>query len=1292
MIKKTLFCLLIAIAITAKSQNPFPSPFVVSNIDWIRYYSQVDILNSAPTTIDVNSNVYTTGYRGITGGLMDLLVMKYDSTGVQTFSYTYNNGGDDEGRAIKIDAAGNSYIAGMSDDVVNSKGKDYIIIKLSPTGSLMWMTPGRFDASGKDDIANDICVDGNGDVYVTGQSQNSNGDFDIVTLKIDGTTGLIIWQHSYGSPGSNEIGKKMVLSSDGQRVFITGHRTSAATGKDIVTYGLDANTSAYLWTPVSVITNGPSNGDDQANDIILSGSNILVCGEIDNTVNGTGMDYVTIKYDGSTGSVLWQQDYDAYNNNDRATSLARDSTGNIGVVGIVDNFGFFEYHTVLYDSMGARYGVNIESTGLSGVTVDPKICNDTIAHHWYVCGEALKVTKDIYVYQITPGGNTSWREHIDGQNHDVDAATGIDVNGVGVVYVGALSKNSSADYDYTTIKINQTPCYWPPDYNNEPVNPNHLYFANKGQIMRTDSVLGNEMLYYTHHTKPSVFIEQKGFNFIFNRADTIQNTLDSIERIQYEFIGHNTHAGFHEYLSRGAVHNYYLGYAQLPAIENLRGNERVFIPNYYPYIDLHYFSGSGGIKYYLVVKPGAFLGELRMRINGAEQTEINAAGDMFIEGALGDVILKEPIAYTVNWLGQVVNIPGATSWASYGSDTYGIVPPSGYNTALPLIIQVAAAPMGQTASANITGTNLEYSTYYGGQGNEVFKDVKALPNGNRYITGYTNAATFPAANSLNFYNGNFDAVILKYTADDSLRYATFQGGSSMDMAETIATDSHENVFIGGLTLSMDMLGFNVTGATNQFNNGAPSASSPYKQDGFLCKLSSSPPGQLVWRRYFGGSHSDAVNSIYIDGSDNLYVAGYSYSTNFPVVNAFKSTGCATTTANPANRDAIFGKFNSSLAAQWITYYGGSANATSGTETQDSGNDIVVDNGGNVYGCGYTDATNLYTINNTGQTNTFFKNSISGQSDGFLVRYNAWGTPDFSSYFGGSNSDGIDRLAFKSWPGEIYFAGTSFKGTGFPFYSKPGAFNSQYSLGGSTAFVGYLDVNLNQQWCTYWGKGQTMTKRTSVTGLSVDNDDLVYLSGWTTTDTLNGPSSAPTTVVYTDSVRNGEDGFIAIFSPFKTLYHAHYFGGNSDDRINNTDVSYGQKLYVVGEASSVNFPIAYSATNATLIDSTANGGQDGFISRFDLENYQVTSIQQADFDQSMLLLYPNPANTRFNIDIEGMLNSRPMLCIYNIMGQIMLEEEIQDSKTQINCESWTNGVYLINIRNTESSTTFKLIKH
>ena len=63
----------------------------------------------------------------------------------------------------------------------------------------------------------------------------------------------------------------------------------------------------------------------------------------------------------------------------------------------------YEYHTVLLDSTGTQYAVNTENTGLASLAADPKICNDTIAAHWYVSGEETKIqTKDIFVYQITP--------------------------------------------------------------------------------------------------------------------------------------------------------------------------------------------------------------------------------------------------------------------------------------------------------------------------------------------------------------------------------------------------------------------------------------------------------------------------------------------------------------------------------------------------------------------------------------------------------------------------------------------------------------------------------------------------------------------------------------------------------------------------------------------------------------------------------------------------------------------------------------------------------------------------
>ena len=103
------------------------------------------------------------------------------------FSHTYNNGGYDNSYALKIDASGNCYVAGVSSGV--GTGNDYIIIKLSSTGTQLWTK--RFDSGVNGvDVAYDLCFDSQGYVYVTGQSNLSNGTSNIVALKLQASHDL----------------------------------------------------------------------------------------------------------------------------------------------------------------------------------------------------------------------------------------------------------------------------------------------------------------------------------------------------------------------------------------------------------------------------------------------------------------------------------------------------------------------------------------------------------------------------------------------------------------------------------------------------------------------------------------------------------------------------------------------------------------------------------------------------------------------------------------------------------------------------------------------------------------------------------------------------------------------------------------------------------------------------------------------------------------------------------------------------------------------------------------------
>ena len=446
---------------------------------------------------------------------------------------------------------------------------------------------------------------------------------------------------------------------------------------------------------------------------------------------------------------------------------------------------------------------------------------------------------------------------------------------------------------------------------------------------------------------------------------------------------------------------------------------------------------------------------------------------------------------------------------------------------------------------------------------------------------------------------------------------------------------------------------------------------------------------MQYARYVGGSKSERINSIYIDTNDNLYIAGYSSSTNFPVV--APSKGSLGASSNPDNFDCIVGKFNSSQLATWITYYGGNNNGVTGTNTQDDARDIVVDNSGNVFICGTTDAYDFPTQNpSSGNPNVLYNATINGSTyDGFIARFTSGGVPNYATYVGGNGSDRLTRLVYKSNTNELYFAGDGSSTTGFPFKSKSGAYNSTYKIA-RQSFLGYINSSLEHQWITNYGKGPS--KYYNVLGFSVDNTGSIYMSGTTNSDSLVYASSIPFGS-YVDSTLSNTDGFLAIFGTAKQLKHAHYFGGSSTESINNSDLLGDNTLYVVGQTKSNNFPVGYNTTTASLIDSTYNGttDDDGFISRFNITQYNIVGVSEITNNTNGLSVYPNPANQSFNIKLETELNEKTTITVYNSIGQLVHTESMINNLKTINCALWSTGLYIVSVKSKSINSSFKIIK-
>jgi len=178
------------------------------------------------------------------------------------------------------------------------------------------------------------------------------------------------------------------------------------------------------------------------------------------------------------------------------------------------------------------------------------------------------------------------------------------------------------------------------------------------------------------------------------------------------------------------------------------------------------------------------------------------------------------------------------------------------------------------AALNPSGSALIYSTYLGGSGDDLGLAIALDSSANAYVTGSTLSTDFPTSNPLQAANaGSNDAFVAEITPDGStLVYSTYLGGSGQDYGNGIAVDSSGNVYVTGQTLSADFPTVNPFQSTNRGSSSA-----------FVSKISAGGTA-LVYSTYLGGSGYDLGYAIAVDSAGDAYATGSSSSTNFPTMN------------------------------------------------------------------------------------------------------------------------------------------------------------------------------------------------------------------------------------------------------------------------------------------------------------------------------------------------------------------------------------------------------------------------
>lgn len=562
----------------------------------------------------------------------------------------------------------------------------------------------------------------------------------------------------------------------------------------------------------------------------------------------------------------------------------------------------------------------------------------------------------------------------------------------------------------------------------------------------------------------------------------------------------------------------------------------------YEGIDLVYSASAAGTKYEFLLAPGVSAADIAIRFDGADSMQLDDAGNLFIHTAAGNLMDGVPTGDQ-----------------------------SGHGVACEFILRDISTVGYRCPSANAAQSlridPLLYATYLGSTGVDQVTAVVADSSGNAYITGAAGGPDFPT--TAGAFDRTFgggcdtlscaDAFVAKLNpSGTALIYATFLGGSGYDKGNAIALDGSGNVYVTGETFSGDFP--TTAGAFDRTYHG--------ESDVFVVSLNAAG-NALGSSTILGGASSDYSSSIALDAAGGIYVAGHSYSADFPTtIGAYNRT---------FRQHAAFvtklSATGSSLA--YSTFIGdGQAHA------------IVVDATSSAVVAGET--FDRFFPATSGALRTTFS-----QLDGFITKLNASGTGlIYSTLFGGDRWDFIYAMALDA-AGDTFVTGQT-NSTDFPV--TPGAWNTTIPPPTRAGSVYVAEVNPSGSALNY------ATFIGGTRGLSSGNAIAIDAGGNAIVVGNTFDLDFPTTPGAIQRSHQGDagyaDSFISELNPSGSMLIAStYLGGSYGETALSVGLDAAGNLFVSGGTNSADYPVTQGAFDTTPnVNFTTNSIADGFVAK------------------------------------------------------------------------------------------------
>lgn len=539
---------------------------------------------------------------------------------------------------------------------------------------------------------------------------------------------------------------------------------------------------------------------------------------------------------------------------------------------------------------------------------------------------------------------------------------------------------------------------------------------------------------------------------------------------------------------------------------------------------------------------------------------------------------------------------------------------------------------------------------------------------------------------------------------------TSDGGSSA-IGRCIAVDANGNVYTAG-----------EFGSTSDFDN-SPAVSnltSNGANDIFLVKTS--PQGDFLWAKNFGGSGDDVPSEIVLDQAGNCYITG-----TFAGTADFNPDAGVTNLTSAGMQDVFIIKVSSTGQLDWAKSIGGTGN--------DEGNAIDIDDfNGAVFVFGSFIATIDLDPGSGAQNAT-----SNGSSDIFMLKLSANGDYMASRTIGSISADRGRDLVVDDATGDQFMTGIFGGVTDF----DPGAPVVELT-GSNDIFVLKLNDSNNFVFAKKMG-GIAVDEGRSI---DIDANGFIYVHGSFISTCNFDPNGGTMNVTSNGS----DDVFVVQLTPTGALNWVKTFGSVGTEDFMDMDVTDSGDVYIVGEMAdnmdanpdvamsnlltklgaedtyiialysdgTFNWATSYGSTTVSAytrgygicIDDLNNVYTTGsFYNTVDfnpsVSSNNLTAISGSDIwyqklglgtnslnDHSLpfqLFVSPNPSAGIFNLSSLIQLE-HAQITITNLRGEVIQKITGFDGQAfKIDLENAANGVYLIAIVADKFNATVKVVK-